>query len=168
MTWRRRSARRRDLAAMVRDLCIPDPFDLNEFVAGVAARRGRPVQVEPCPPETARSGVCGAWLGTEDIDYVFAEADTSPLHREHIIVHEIAHMLCGHRRRAEALLPLFPHLDPDLVVDALARSSYDDAQEREAEEFASALMARVCRPASPAGSDVALDRASRVLRPRRR
>ncbi len=50
------------------------------------------------PEEAAATGACGLWLGTDNADYVFYEARTAPLHREHIILHEIGHVLCDHHR----------------------------------------------------------------------
>lgn len=159
----RRTAQRR-----VCGVPVPDPFDLDTFVEAVARERGRPVHVEPIPPGEHRGGVCGLWIATDQADWVFVEESTSPLHREHIVLHEVGHLLRGHSTSAEDLVSLLPDIDPARVRAVLARSRYDDAQEREAEEFATSLLSGVRRPPSRGRSDVALDRATRVLQPRRR
>ncbi|MDI3420593.1 toxin [Streptomyces luteolus] len=85
------------------------------------------------------AGPCGLWLAFSDADYVVYEQHTSRHHQEHIIAHELAHMLCCHRSGtadSAAVAELFPDLDPSLVQDLLSRDSYSDAQEREAEVMA--------------------------------
>ncbi|MEU8589995.1 toxin [Streptomyces sp. NPDC048664] len=80
----------------------------------------------------------GLWLGLGDADYIVHEEWTSQRHQEHIIAHELGHMICGHRSAPqEGHLPiLFPDLDPALVKDLLLRQDYSDAQERDAEIMA--------------------------------
>ena len=39
---------------------------------------------------------CGLWISVPTAEYVFYDPDTSRLHAEHIVLHELAHMLSGH------------------------------------------------------------------------
>ncbi len=84
------------------------------------------------------------WLAWQDVDVVVYAADASHAYQDHIIVHELAHILCGHRTAddpiAQGADTLFPDLDPQLVRDVLYRSAYTDPQEREAEMIASLFL----------------------------
>jgi hypothetical protein len=134
-------------AAIVRELDLPVPFDLGEFVVGLERQRDRPIRLRPfksgpgCP--------CGLWIGTADADYVYHEAGTTPFHATHIAVHELAHMLLGHRHREawEWLIGvLAPDVDQALIQLILGRGAYSTAEERDAEALASLILSST-RPA---------------------
>lgn len=96
------------------------------------------------PEEAAATGACGLWLGTDNADYVFYEARTAPLHREHIILHEIGHVLCDHHRSItddgdDLTDRLLEGLQPHLVRRVMARTSYTTTEEQEAEMIASLI-----------------------------
>ena len=59
----------------------------------------------------------GLWVAMPTADVIFHERETSPLHRGHIILHELCHLLSGHRpapiSREEAARLLLPDLQPD-------------------------------------------------------
>jgi hypothetical protein len=128
---------RRRCERRLRGIRVPHPFDLDHFSAEVAARRGRPLHRRPLHGLGAGTP-CGLWLELPTADYVFYDPGTSPLHAEHIVLHEIAHILCGHRAGPE-LARLFPDLDPEVVARALGRSGHTTADEREAEMLASLI-----------------------------
>lgn len=125
----------------MRGIRIPSPFDLDAFCDEVAARRGRPLQRHPVPGLSAEAP-CGMWVGTDRADHVFYDPGTSPLHAEHIVLHELAHILSGHSGADAGLAHLFPDLDPATVRRALGRVGYTTAQEREAEMIASLIRGR--------------------------
>nr|WP_296064373.1 hypothetical protein [uncultured Actinoplanes sp.] len=139
---------RRRCEARLRGLRIPSPFDLDAFCDEVAARRGRPL-VRQAVPGLSAEAPCGLWVGTGRADHVFYDPGTSPLHAEHIVLHELAHILSGHSGRDAGLARLFPDLDPATVRRVLGRVSYTTAQEREAEMMASLIRGR---PAPPPGT----------------
>jgi hypothetical protein len=123
---------------------MPVPFDANELCAMVAARRGRPIRLVPMDGLT---GVCGLWVATATTDLVFYERVTTPPHQEHIILHELSHMLCDHQRAALSGLAaqveeLLPNLDPEMVHRVLGRAGYTSEEEREAELLASLIRQR--------------------------
>ncbi|SNY55579.1 hypothetical protein SAMN05421748_116176 [Paractinoplanes atraurantiacus] len=131
---------------------MPDPFDLDTFCAEVAERRGRPLIRRPVPGLSA-DAPCGLWIGTPEADHVFYDPGTSPLHAEHIVLHELAHILSGHSGTGNesagagsARTRLFPDLDPATVSRALGRAAYSDEQEREAEMMASLIRGRSPKP----------------------
>lgn len=132
---RRRSEKR------LRGIRIPNPFDLDAFCAEVSHRRGRPLFRRPVPGLSA-GAPCGLWIGTARADHVFYDPGTSPLHAEHIVLHELAHILSGHSGAAGDLGNLFPDLDPATVTRVLGRVSYTTEQEREAEMMASLIRGR--------------------------
>jgi len=134
---------RRRCAALVRDLPMPVPFDARTLCEQVAAQRGRPIRLMPME---GLSGVCGVWVATATSDLIFYEQVTTPPHQEHIILHELGHLLCDHHRSPDALgLPveqLLPSLDPELVQRVLGRAGYTSEEEREAELLASMIRER--------------------------
>ena len=142
---------RRRCEARLRGIRIPSPFDLDAFCAEVELRRGRPLIRRPVAGLSAEAP-CGLWIGTANADHVFYDPGTSPLHAEHIVLHELAHILSGHSGGEGALARLFPDLDPATVTRVLGRVSYTTAQEREAEMMASLIRGRSARsPHTPFG-----------------
>lgn len=168
---------RRHCEQRLRDIEVPQPFSVDAFRESLADQRGRAVHLHPLPGSGETGSPCGAWVSTAEADHVFYEPATSPLHREHIICHELAHMLCGHRMPSDTQgmdpQELLPHLDPALVHHMLARTSYTAEQEQEAEMLASMILEHAGRsPASPPGDvepEVApvLDRIEQALGPDR-
>jgi hypothetical protein len=70
---------------------------------------------------------------------------TSPLHREHIALHEIGHLLAGHQGQVgveDIAGLLLPDLNPALVRAVLKRTCYSSEQEWEAEYFATLVLER--------------------------
>lgn len=134
---------RRRCEARLRELDLPIPFDVRAFCDALARRRGRPILLRPVASGT---DCYGLWVATPAEDIVFYEQETSPLHRDHIILHELCHLLAGHRpapaSTAEIARLLLPDLRPELVHCLLQRSSYSSDDEREAELLASLILER--------------------------
>jgi hypothetical protein len=148
---------RRRCAARLRELDLPTPFDVRSFCDAVGDRRGRPIRL--CPV-TSQAGPCGLWAAGSGVDYIFYERSTSLLHQEHIILHEVSHLLCGHQpgpvSDEERSRLLFPDLDSAMVRRILARTAYSADEEQEAELLASLILQRTVgrtlrheRPADP-------------------
>jgi hypothetical protein len=139
----------RRCAAIVAELDIPEPFDLGQFLARLVLQRNKLIYLHPF---TSGPGVpCGLWIGTADADHVFHEEGTTPWHKTHIVLHEIAHMLLGHdggTRAWHGLARLLaPDVDPSLVRLVMGRSAYTSAEEREAEILASLILGQAAPPA---------------------
>jgi len=133
----------RQFAAIIADLDIPHPFDLERFLGWLAMRRNRMIFLHPF---TSGPGMpCGLWLATAMADHIFREEGTTPWHKTHITLHEVAHMLLGHggeeSRRGLAHL-LAPDVEPALAELILGRSAYTTAEEQEAETMASLILVR--------------------------
>ena len=136
--------------ARLRALDLPRRIELPALVERVSALRSRRIVV--CPTG-GRPAPCGLWIAAPGRDYIFYEAETTPLHQAHIVLHELAHLLCGHQS-AQVLEPsllrlLVPDLEPSVLERVLRRASYDTEQEQEAEVLASLLLQRL-GPAEPA------------------
>lgn len=134
-------ALRRRVRALLDEIGVPEPWDVAEFCAAVARHRGRPIHLEPA--ELPPGSPDGAWLSGPTVDVIVYDATTAALRSEHIICHELGHMLLGHG--GAALPGLAPALAPDLSpqtmrrMGILHRSGYDDVQEQEAEVAASLI-----------------------------
>ncbi|WP_166196016.1 hypothetical protein [Metallococcus carri] len=129
-------------ASVLREVGVPEPFDVDLFCANVAAQRGRRVQLHELPVGIGR--VCGLYVSLPAVDHVYYATGTSPRHQQHIIEHELMHLLFEHGGlrgfSTDVLERLLPGLDPGLVRAALARGGYSDPEEREAETLASLVM----------------------------
>ena len=140
---------RRRCERRLKDIPVPNPFDLDVFSAALAAHRGRPLILQPMPGLSA-GAPCGLWISVPTADYVFYDPETSRLHAEHIVLHELSHMISGHTTGIDAgpaagdgaVGRLVPDLDPRTIDTILGRASYTTAQEREAETLASLIRAR--------------------------
>lgn len=136
---------RRTGAQRIAELELPEVADVAELCRHLGEIRDRPITLVPM--QMPASHPCGMWVAARDEDLVFYDANTTSAHQEHIILHELGHIICCHRGaglldEATARL-LFPNLDPDLVRDMLLRATYDDVQEQEAEIIAYLLSQRV-------------------------
>ena len=100
--------------------------------------------------EISDYSLSGMWMPTKVADFIIYEERTSRAHQEHIIAHELAHILWGHKGVAAAdndlLRQLFPDISPEVVRRAMLRTKYSDLNEQEAEVTASILLAPVSRP----------------------
>ncbi len=120
---------------------------MQVFCDRIAARRGRPLHLHSVPGITGADALCGVWIATETSDHVFHEAATSPLHRDHIVLHEISHMLLGHSSIIDGAgagnAQLFPDIDPATVTSLLNRVSYTNSDEQAAERLAGLIAAKI-------------------------
>ncbi|MDQ3406005.1 MAG: hypothetical protein M3548_21870 [Actinomycetota bacterium] len=148
---------RKRCAAMLDSLRLPQPFSASALCAAIAEQRGRPLYVHPIDAHEDSGGLpCGMWVATDIADHIFVEQHTSAFHQDHIILHELAHMLFEH-----SVVDLYDEpeqvvvdgeVDPSAVRQVLLRTSYTTEQEQEAELLASlitaAAAARLDAPAS--------------------
>ena len=118
-------------------ITVPQPFDLGAFTAGIARQRGRPVELRELPGD-ASGAVTGAWIATGRANIVYYERSASRWHRDLIVLHEFAHMLCDHPADATWGRDLLARLVPDLSEAAirrmLGRHGYTRDDELQAED----------------------------------
>ncbi|MFD4998689.1 hypothetical protein [Streptomyces buecherae] len=129
-------------------LALPDELSIKILIDRLSRDRGRPIRLLPA---VLGAGLpCGMWLATDTVDFIIVESSTSPLHQDHIIAHELAHMLCRHSNPAgidsSTMSLVFPDLDPQYVRDVLGRTSYSSEDEQAAEMVASLILKRITRP----------------------
>lgn len=136
---------RRRCAVLVDSLTIPVPFGLDAFCEQLGRDRGRPIS--RLAVDLPAGGPCGLLVSTDEAEVVLVERRTTEWHQRHIVLHELGHLLWGHDRLmapATSTL-LLPHLDPEMVHRVLARTSYSELEERQAETVASLILERVSR-----------------------
>lgn len=124
----------------------PVPFDVGVLLDQVGARRGKPISLFPAAlPADGPGGL----VVERARDLVIIYDDGLPvLQQEHIIMHEIAHVLFGHRGTTLADLggDDLSALDPEVVANAerfARRHGYSRFEETEAEVAAALMWFRV-------------------------
>ncbi len=124
-------------------LDLPQDFSVESLCKHLSQQRKRPIHLHPLPSTAIGKSTCGVWISTDSDDHIFFESQTTRLHQEHIILHEIGHLLCNHYSlrspRTPDLTVLFSGLTPRTVRRLLARTSYTTVQEQEAEMLASLI-----------------------------
>jgi hypothetical protein len=144
---------RRQARRLLNELDIRPPLDVHELCRRVGESRGKPIRLIPHPIPVP--GPFGVWIATDAADYILYQQETSKSHQGHIVLHELGHILAGHRSDDDddallanlypdvepgALREQYPDLEPDAVRRALRRTSYDSEQEREAEMVATIIL----------------------------
>lgn len=135
---------RRRCEVLLAELDAPDEIDIRALCELAGKRQGKPIHL--IPESLPTNSPCGLVVRTEAFDAIFYEQHTTPLHQEHIIGHELGHVLCGHETMpvidADDSRLLLPDLDPALVQAVLGRTNYTAVEEREAEMIASLILRR--------------------------
>jgi hypothetical protein len=152
----------RGLAAAVP---IPLPWSLDAYVAAVAEYRGRLIELAPMDTSALGGSGCGTgsglWIARSADDIIVYDRDTSPWHAQHIVLHEIGHMLLEHDQQSApqphtvsstTLTRLMPSISLESIQHILGRNAYGDDYERDAEAFADAAMLHATRPPAPTSS----------------
>lgn len=136
-----------DICKIVKTLPIPVPWSRDAFIRKISKLRRRPIVLIPVDTAALVDSPCGLWLKRDTDDLLIHASGTSDYHIDQIVCHEVGHMVLGHNQTrpdgsggSELFRELLPDLDPATVRAVLARGEYSDAQEHEAESFASMLM----------------------------
>lgn len=137
---RERELRRR-CKRWLRALKIEPPLRVDVLCERLGERRGRPIRL--LPHSLPVPGPFGLWLATNRADYIFYQAETNRVHQDHIILHEVGHMLGDHHSEDlddECWRESMLDLSPDMIRRVLRRTCYDTEHEREAELVATIIM----------------------------
>jgi IrrE N-terminal-like domain len=137
----RRYKNMRACRKFIRSLGLAPYSSAYELAEQLGRRRSRPIHVVawrlPIP------GPMGVHIARAHDNVVVVQELTSSSHRQHIVLHELAHILCEHDGEPwQNAQTVFPPLDSPPVIGwatANFRSAYDTDQEREAELLASAF-----------------------------
>lgn len=113
------------------------PASVGSVVRIVAERSGRPIELRPV--HLGGTEVFGMWLGLADRDLILFDDTASPAHRNHIVQHELGHMVLEHPGVSD-------------IPDSRCRSDFHDPVEDEAERFAAELTRLLRRYSAAAGS----------------
>lgn len=138
--WKNHLHLRRGVRELLREMQVPAPLDITELCARLGKRREQPIKLRPYP--LSDSGVSGLWLSSDSLDCILYQAETTLEHQQHIILHEVGHIISGHAANNDdddLLDHLFPSLPPELVRRALRRDAYERPIEVEAEMVASVI-----------------------------
>lgn len=113
---------------------LPVPWDIDRLCRDLSEQRGRTLTVHEVNMPT---GVTGLWFDDGTCDHILVHAPTRGIYRDHIILHEIAHMLAGHGS----------HFHADAACDVVDhyRHARIDIEELIAEQFATIILHRVHR-----------------------
>lgn len=146
---------RRRCERVLDDVDLPRPFTVERLCRQLGEQRGRPLHLHALPLQAAKSGACGLWVATDTDDHFFIQPKTARMHRDHIVLHEIGHMLFDHDRYSSdqsQISALLTDLSPHLIQRLLARTDYSTVHEQEAEMLASLIRTRA-HPNVPALGD---------------
>jgi hypothetical protein len=137
--WRNELQLRRGVKQLLRVLQLDPPLDVGGLCERLAQHRNRPISLMPYP--LPAPGVFGLWIGTSVADYILYQRDTTAAHQEHIILHEVGHIVSNHGSEGneEIWNHLFPDIPPEMVRRVLQREGYGPACEREAEMVATVI-----------------------------
>jgi hypothetical protein len=137
---------------LVESLDIPAPSSVEDLCCSLSRRRNRPINLLPL--KLPKDGPCGLWVSVKNADYIVYQQQTTPMHRAHIIAHEIGHILREHNPASTShtlSIPriLLPNLSPKIIQrvrtieKVLGRTQYSLLEEQEAEIIASFIMLKV-------------------------
>ena len=103
---------------LLRHTGLPCPWDINQFLDRLERHRGRDIDL--CAVVWSPGESCGAWQQHQDHDVIAYAEHTSGFHQDHIILHEIGHMISNHRGRCVLSQEEAQRIAPDLAPAALA------------------------------------------------
>jgi Zn-dependent peptidase ImmA (M78 family) len=122
----REGALRRRCRRLLRELDVRPPLDVRDLCDRLAASRGKPIRLVPYPIEVP--GPFGLWFATDSADFVVFQQETTKPHQDHIILHELGHMIAEHPS------------DDESTAFVKRRTCYDSEHEREAELIATIIL----------------------------
>lgn len=168
----------RRLRRELQDLGIQPPLDVKELCRALGERRGRPIVLRPFPLE--KPGPSGLWVDTPQMDVVLYQQETTPLHQDHIILHEVFHIIVAEDEPVdeeqeapddfvEGWASMIPVLDPALIRRVARRCSYDDGEECAVELAATIILewSSVLDHVTPLSEDPSVRRVQAALGDRR-
>ncbi|MGW1976489.1 hypothetical protein [Streptomyces sp. NPDC001889] len=128
----------------LRALDIQPPLSVTHLCAAFGESRGRRIELRPFP--LPKPGPLGLWFELPQVDLVLYQQETTRLHQDHIVLHEVmGHILGDHGNDSPAgLAEQYGHMVPGVKASAIrrvmGRCSYDDGQECEAELAATIIL----------------------------
>ncbi|MFJ5222559.1 hypothetical protein [Streptomyces sp. NPDC088400] len=153
-------------------------MDVEELCRALGKRRGRPIDLRPVALE--KPGPSGVWVDFPQMDVIFYQQETTRLHQDHIILHEVGHLIVAKDEEvaqrektpddfAEGWKNLIPVVDRGLIRRFARRCSYESGEECAVELVATILLewSSVFEREAPLPADPSLRRIQSALEGRR-
>lgn len=131
---------RRSCKHLLRRLDIKPPLVVHELCRRLGELRGTPIRLIPWALPIP--GPFGVWMSRPHEECIFYQEETTRLHQDHIILHEVGHILADHRDdggSAEELPDFGPDHPRDVTPRGFRRTCYTEDYEREAELVATII-----------------------------
>lgn len=140
------------------------PWSIESFIAELGLLINRLIVVKDLP-SALHDEITGLWVPAARRDVIYVRRDAEGKYREHIICHELAHIVMAHQKTNKQdfleylktnVRRVAPHL-PDYMIERLAQSQVCFARnthtlhpvEVEAEELATLIMAKADEMRAP-------------------
>ncbi|MFD8997575.1 hypothetical protein [Streptomyces abikoensis] len=137
---------------------LPQPWDVEELCRALGRARGRTLKLHSADLPALPFGM---WYDDGATDHIIIRSSATGYYRDHIVLHEICHMLAGHGTALQEVLS-----GPGSGAGADGRrakgKSCSDAEEELAETFAS-LVLRIAGQMRPKGISAVERRAGNLL-----
>ncbi|MBX3037422.1 MAG: hypothetical protein KF758_10990 [Anaerolineales bacterium] len=118
---------------------LPSAEGIDDVISLIESKRKKKIEVfEHFLPK----GLNGLWAPTSSRDCIFLHIAATPIHKQHILTHELSHLLLGHTPLLTGSEQIYTFLTSYIteVRGHLARSSFDAQEEQEAELMGSLLL----------------------------
>ncbi len=124
---------------------LPSFVTVEEFLAAIAERRTRPLSLHEAAGWPA--GLFGVCVVGPEEDRIAIDGNLSGTRRDLVILHEMAHILLGHRpsKESAAAVPTAALREAGIECEdsfVMARDHFDDEQEWQAEWLATYFLSR--------------------------
>ncbi|MCJ0873281.1 MULTISPECIES: hypothetical protein [unclassified Streptomyces] len=132
---------RKRCRSILRELGITAPLRVPELCRLLGEHRGRPIRLVPYSLPVP--GPYGLWIAGAQADFIFYQKETSQAHQDHIVLHEVGHILADHgsdESEDAVWQEVLPDLSIEVINRALRRTSYAEEREREAELVATIIL----------------------------
>ncbi|MEV4210186.1 hypothetical protein [Micromonospora sp. NPDC049662] len=126
---------------ILRSLSISLPFTVDDFCAELQRARGRPLIVRVV--QTRQADARAMWCRGATTDHILIGSAPPRLHRDHLVLHGIGHMVFDHIGRpavARDIRNALRAADMASLRRSLKRVVYTQHEEHEAEVFATRLL----------------------------
>lgn len=131
---------RRHCRQLLRKLDIQPRLRVDELCLRLGEHLNKPIRLIPWALPVP--GPFGLWMSRPNEEVIFYQEETTRVHQDHIILHEVGHILADHQDDGDIgedlpdLGPDFPH---DLTTRGFRRTCYTEDYEREAELVATII-----------------------------
>ncbi|MGW1605484.1 hypothetical protein [Streptomyces eurythermus] len=167
MAIREREIRRR-CKRLLRKLDIHPPLHVDELCQRLGEHLGKPIRLIPWALPIP--GPFGLWMSRPNEELILYQEETTRVHQDHIILHEVGHIIAGHGDDGDGDFPdIGPDFPSDLTTRGFRRTCYAQDYEHEAELVATVIQewAVVLDYVTPRSrQDPALDSLHSALTPR--